>query len=109
MSDLESRLTDALNTDNVPVRDAMFRLEVLVRLERERFRRQVRRTMTIAAPLIVLAALIVPELNAWITVDTSRLWFVALTTAAATSTLTVLMTFPRLRVAARGVTRLLYP
>ena len=45
MSDLETRLTSALNADAPPAHDPVFRVEVLVRLERERFRREMLRAL----------------------------------------------------------------
>jgi FtsH-binding integral membrane protein len=109
MSDLETRLTAALHADEPPARDAVFRVEVLVRLEQQRFRRHVRRTMGVAALLAVLAAVSAPLLSDWMIEDGSRLWFVAVAAAAALCVLSAAMISPALRTAARGVTRLLYP
>ena len=109
MSDLETRLTAALHADQPPARDAVFRVETLVRLEQERFRRQVRRAVAAFALLAVLAAVSAPLLNDWVTADSSRLWLVALTVSVAVCVLTAVMVQPRLRTAARTVGRLLYP
>ena len=45
MSDLETRLTSALNADAPPAHDPVFRVEVLARLELERFRRELLRAL----------------------------------------------------------------
>jgi peptidoglycan/LPS O-acetylase OafA/YrhL len=109
MSDLETRLTAALHADVAPARDAVFRVEVLVRLEQARFRRQVRRTVAAAVLLAVLAAVSAPAIDAWITAAGQRLWFVALTAAAALCVLSVAMIVPGFRRVAKAVGRLLYP
>ena len=69
MSDLETRVSAALNADAPPARDALFRLEVLVRLERVRFRRRV--TLAVAAAAM-LAAVSAPALDAWMAADVER-------------------------------------
>jgi hypothetical protein len=55
MSELEQRLGAALGADAPPARDALFRLEVLVRRERARFKRQLGRALAavFAAALLV--------------------------------------------------------
>ena len=109
MSDLETRLTGALHADEPPARDVVFRVDVLRRLEQARFRRHVRRTVAAAALLAALAAVNAPALDAWITADGQRLWFVAFTAAAALCVLSVAMIVPGFRSVARAVGRLLYP
>ena len=108
MSDLETRLTAALQADGPPARDAVFRVEVLVRLERARFRRQVGRTVAVAAVLAVLVVVAAPAIAGWMAGDVQRLWIVMLT-AAALSALPGLMVAPRVRSAAAAIGRLLYP
>lgn len=110
MSDhLDARLTAALQSEAPPARDAVFRLEVLVRLEQERFRRQVRRMVVIATLLAVCAAANVPAIDAWMAADDSRIWLVALGSAAATCVLSAMLVVPRFRAALSTVGRLLYP
>src|SRR3972149_429058 len=96
MSDLETRLTVALHADALPARDAGFRIEGLVRFERARFRRQVRRTVAVAALFAVLAAANAPVIDAWMTADGQRLWAVALAAAAALCVMSGGMVEPRL-------------
>jgi hypothetical protein len=57
MTDLESRLESALKADAAPPRDAMFRVEVLVRRERAAFRRQLLARVAMALGAAILAAL----------------------------------------------------
>lgn len=109
MSDLETRLTAALHADVPPARDAVFRVEVLVRLERARFRRQMGRTAVVAMLLAFLAVLNLPVIDAWMTADGGRLWFVALAATAAFYAPFVWMIRPGFRTVARAVGRLLYP
>ena len=63
MSDIETRLTAALHADAPPARDAMFRVEVLVRLERARFRRRAAGAVLAAAALAVVAAVNAPAID----------------------------------------------
>lgn len=109
MSDLETRLTTALHADVPPERDAVFRVEVLVRLERARFRRHVGRTVTVAVLLAVLAAANAPVIDAWMAAESQRLWIVALGAAAVPSVLSAVMFVPGIRTGARAVGRWLYP
>ena len=51
MTDLDARLTAALQADALPERDPLFRIEVLRRRERARFRRQL--LLAILAPNLV--------------------------------------------------------
>ena len=95
MSDLEKRLSAALNSDEEPARDALFRVEVLVRLEQARFRRQVQRTVIVTTLAAVLAAATAPGTYAWIAADAQRLWLVAFGTAAALFVVSVVLTMPR--------------
>lgn len=94
MSDLETRLTAALNAEAPPARDVRFRVDVLVRLEQARFRRRVRGSVLVAAAVAVLAAVSAPILNGWIA-DVQRLSIVALGASAVLFTLlTVLLGRP---------------
>jgi hypothetical protein len=109
MSDLETRLTAALHADEPPARDALFRVEILVRLEQARFRRRVARAAAVAATLAVVAAIYAPVIDAWITADPRRPWFIAVAAAAALCALSGWLIEPRLRTVAKAVGRLLYP
>jgi hypothetical protein len=51
VTDLDARLTAALQADTPPGRDPLFRIEVLQRRERARFRRQL--LLAILAPNLV--------------------------------------------------------
>ena len=109
MNDLDTRLAAALQADTPPARDAMFRVEVLVRLEQARFRRQVQRTVLVATLAAVLAAARAPGINAWIAADAQRLWLVALGTAAVLCVLSLVLIVPGFRSMASNVSRMLYP
>jgi hypothetical protein len=109
MSDLETRLSAALHADEAPVRDPLFRVEVLVRLERARFRRRVGRTLAVVGVLAVLAAVNVRVIDDWVAADNQRLWIAALAAAATLWAIPVVMTAPRLRMAVRAFGRMLYP
>ena len=84
-------------------------MEVLVRLERARFRRHVQRTMIVATLAAALAAATAPEIYAWMAADPQRLWLVALGTAAVLCVLSLALIVPRLRSMASDVSRMLYP
>ena len=77
MSDLDSRLTAALEADAAPAHDPMFRVEVLMRLERARFKRRIVVTMAVAFVAAVLVAVNAESVRAWMTNDIHVL-FVAL-------------------------------
>ncbi|HEX5110466.1 MAG TPA: hypothetical protein VFV95_18575 [Vicinamibacterales bacterium] len=81
-------MSAALNADAPPARDALFRLEVLVRLERVRFRRRV--TLAVAAAAM-LAAVSAPALDAWMAADVERFWMLALGAVAALLVLPAVM------------------
>ena len=109
MKDLETRLTAALRADEPPARDAVFRVEILVRLEHARFRRRVACAVGAAAILGVVAAVNAPVIDAWITSDDQRLPFVAAAAAATLCALSGLLIEPRFRTVSKTVARLLYP
>jgi hypothetical protein len=110
MNDLDARLTAALRADAPPARDARFRVEALVRLERTRFRRR----MTLAAAVASLAALLTavnaPAIEAWMAADVQRLWIVAIGAAAAMFALTAVRVAanPGVRTVVSAVGRWLY-
>lgn len=97
MSDLERRLTAALHEDVLPARDAVFRVEVLVRLEQARFRRHVARVVAVAAAVAVVGAVNAPAVSAWIAADGQRFWIVAFAAAAASCVLPVVILMPGIR------------
>ena len=105
MSDLETRLSAALHAASPPARDAVFRVEVLVRIEQARFRRRVGRTLVVVGVLAVLVALNARAIDAWMTADGERLWIVALATAATLWGIPLTMIGPGFRTAARAVGR----
>jgi hypothetical protein len=109
MTDLETRLTAALHADGPPARDPMFRVKVLERLERERFKRQVFQTIVVAAVLGLVAAVNAPLLEGWLAAMGQHVRIIAVA-AAATMCLapTLLMPFS-VRTVVRGAGRWLYP
>ena len=66
MSDLDIRLTAALNADPPPAQDAKFRVEVLLRIERARFKRRVVMTLAVAFAAAALVAVNAQAIEAWI-------------------------------------------
>ena len=83
MSDLDSKLTELFNSDAAPARDAKFRVEVLLRVERARFKRRVIRTLAVAVIAAALVALNAQAIEAWISMDIWRLTIVGLGAGAA--------------------------
>jgi hypothetical protein len=78
MSDLDVKLTKVLNADAPPARDAKFRVEVLLRIERSRFKRRVIRTLAVACAAAALVVLNAQAVEAWIAMDIWHVWTVAL-------------------------------
>ena len=76
MNDFDSRLTEALQADPPPVRDARFRIEVLLRIERARFKRRLIATVAVTVAAAALTAVNAQAIVAWIATDNSRLWIV---------------------------------
>jgi hypothetical protein len=109
MSDLETRLIAALHADAPPARDPVFRVEVLVRLERARFRRRVAGAVAAVGVLAILAAVNVRVLGDWMAADQQHFWIVALAAAAALWSIPVVMIEPRFRRVVRAFGRWLYP
>jgi hypothetical protein len=77
MSDPDVRLKAALHADAPPVRDAKFRVEVLLRIERARFKRRVVMTLAVAFAAAALVAVNAQTLEAWIATDIGRVGIVA--------------------------------
>ena len=111
MSDLDNRLTAALNADPPPPRDARFRVEVLLRIERARFKRRLILTMTVAFTAAVLVVLNSQNIEAWIATDIWHVWIVALCAVVAMFSLSgvPIAALPGVRGFARTLGRWLYP
>ncbi len=91
MSDLDSKLTDALNADPPPARDPWFRLEVLSRIEQTRFKRRVIRSLIVAVVMAVLVSLSAQSIEAWINND---IWNLAILAAVAVAFMFALSGIP---------------
>jgi len=78
MSDPDSKLTEALSADPPPARDPWFRLEVLMRIEKARFRRRFILTLLSAAVAAALVVVNAQSIQAWIAND---IWHLALVAA----------------------------
>jgi membrane protein YdbS with pleckstrin-like domain len=110
MTDLETRLTAALHADAPPARDAMFRVQVLVRLEQARFKRRVARTFGVSAVLGLLAAVNAPLIEGWLAAAGQQVWIIAFAAAATMCVVPALIIAPRIRTIVRGVfARLIIP
>jgi uncharacterized membrane protein (DUF485 family) len=111
MSDLDNRLTAALNADPPPARDARFRVEVLLRIERARFKRRVIMTLAVAFALTALVAVNAQAIEAWLAADIWRGWIVALGAVAAIFSVSgvPIGALPGFRGFARNLGRWLYP
>jgi hypothetical protein len=81
MSDLEFRLNAVLRED--AVRDALFRVDVLARLERRRFRRRVICAVALAVVVTALVTVIAPRVDVWIPANVYLLAIVAAVAAFA--------------------------
>ena len=109
MTDLETRLTAALHADAPPARDAMFRVQVLVRLEQARFRRQVARTIVVAAVLGLVAGVNAPLIVGWFAAAGQHVRIIAFAAAATMCVVPALLIPSSMRTIVRGVGRWLYP
>ena len=111
MSDLDDRLTAALNADGPPALDAMFRVEVLLRIERARFKRRVLTTVATAFAAAALVVVNAQAIEAWIATDIWHLSIVAFGATAATFFLSgvPIEALPCFRGFARTLGRWLYP
>jgi FtsH-binding integral membrane protein len=76
MSDVEARLAAALGADAPPERDALFRLGVLARIERARFRRRILWTVAIGLMASMLIAVNAATIDTWIAADWRHSWIV---------------------------------
>ena len=86
MSDIDARLAAALgaDADTPPERDALFRLDVLARIERARFRRRILRTTVIGLVAAMLVAVNGRAIDTWIASDALNAWIVGAVALAAT-------------------------
>jgi len=111
MSDLDNRLTAALNADPTPARDARFRVEVLLRIERARFKRRVIRMLAPAFAAAALLAVNAQAIEAWIATDFWRVCIVALGAMIGMFSLSGVPfeALPGVRGMARTFSRWLYP
>jgi hypothetical protein len=111
MSDLDSRLTAALQANAAPAYDPMFRVEVLVRLERARFRRRIAMTMVVAFVAAALVAVNAESITAWMTTDIRHVLFAALGAMAGLFALcgVPVEALPGARLLASALSRWLYP
>ena len=111
MSDLDSRLTAALNADPPPAQDAKFRVEVLLRIERARFKRRVLMALAVAFAAAALVAVNAQAIEAWVTTDIWRVCIVALGAVVVMFSLSgvPIQALPGLRGFARTLGRWLYP
>jgi uncharacterized membrane protein YcjF (UPF0283 family) len=111
MSDFENRLTAALNADPPPARDAKFRVEVLLRIERAQFKRRVLSTLAVAFAGAVLVVLNAQVIEVWIATDIWSVWFVALGAVAVMFSLSgvPIDALPGFRIVARTLGHWLYP
>jgi hypothetical protein len=83
MSDLDARLDAALREDLPPERDAVFRIGVLVRRERTRFKRRLALAIAVSFLTAGLAAVGTQSILTWVNADVRRLWIVAAIAATA--------------------------
>ena len=111
MSDLDIRLKTALDADPPPARDAKFRVEVLLRIERARFKRRVVTTLAVAFAAAALVAVNAQAIEGWIATDIWRLGMVAATAVILMISLSgvPIAALPGLRGFARTLGRWLYP
>ena len=84
MSDTDARLAAALEADTPPERDALFRLDVLARIERARFRRRILRITVIGLVAAILVAVNVRAIDTWIASDALNGWIVGAVALPAT-------------------------
>ena len=89
----------------------MFRVEVLLRIERARFKRRVIMTLAVAFAATALVVVNAQAIEAWIATDIWRVWIVGLGAVAAMSSLSgvPIEALPGFRGFARTLGRWLYP
>ena len=111
MSDPDIRLKAALNADPPPARDAKFRVDVLLRIERARFKRRLIMTLAVAFVAAAIVAVNAQAIEAWIASDIWRLGIVAVGAVVAMFSLSgvPIEALPGFRSFARTLGRWLYP
>ena len=109
MTDLETRLTAALHADDAPARDAMFRVQVLERLERARFTRHVARTIVVSLLLALVAAVNAPVIEGWLAAAGQQARIIAFAAAAVMCAVPTLLIRSSPGAVVRGLGRWLYP
>jgi len=83
MSDVDARLAAALEADAPPARDAVFRLDVLARIERARFQRRIVIATAIALMAAIVIVVNVQTIDAWLAADERNAWIVGAVALAA--------------------------
>jgi hypothetical protein len=111
MSDLDNKLAAALNADPPPERDARFRLEVLLRIERARFKRHFIMTLAVGFAAAAIMVVNAQAIEAWIATDIWRLGILAVCAVVAIFSLSgvPIEALPGFRSFARTLGRWLYP
>jgi hypothetical protein len=110
MSDFDIKLTEILKADAPPAQDAKFRVEVLLRIERVRFKRRVVRTLAVAFAAAAIVVVNAQAIEAWIATDIWHVWIAALGAVAAMFSLSgvPIEALPGFRGFARALSRRLY-
>ena len=83
MPDNEAKLEKLLRAELSPARDPLFRIAVLARRERQRFRRRIAATVAVGAAATALVAVNAAAISAWLAEDVTRLAVVLAVAAAA--------------------------
>jgi uncharacterized membrane protein YcjF (UPF0283 family) len=111
MSDSDIRLKAALDADPPPARDAKFRVEVLLRIERSRFKRRVVMTLLVTFAAAALVGVNAHSIETWIASDIWRLGMVAVAAVIIMLSLSgvPVTALPGFRGFARTLGRWLYP
>ena len=87
MTDNDARLERLLRAGVPPARDPLFRITVLARLERRRFRRQIATMVGVGAAATALAAVNAAAIDAWLAEDVPRIAVVLVVATVAVWTL----------------------
>jgi hypothetical protein len=82
MTNADQRITEALQLDAPPLRDPVFRLQVLERRERQRFRRRALHALAAGAAVAVVSALTMSASGEAYTAGSVLLFALALITGA---------------------------
>ena len=109
MTELDVRLTAALEADGPPARDAMFRVKLLERLEQARFTRRVARTIVVSLLLGLVAGVNLPLIESWLAAADQHVRIIAFAAAAIMCVLPALLIKSSPGTVVRGLGRWLYP